>query len=917
MFLHASQQIERQNKRFSLLLLEHGETYLEDFGVNYFPYGCSDEEAVRKSIRGRLKLCSHSILLDPQDMAYPILKFSFKKCLKVDRWAASLMSPIKGDIMVLVATEYVRMKPDNLVRPYEFVKLPSPMEFRFAPNYVSLAEVLTKTKRLFTTWQLPPRQIPAAIDAICTEFQQTITFNTAWLEELSEKILFESVANMVLPLVSNPGRVLLTNKRVYFQPFNNVDSDPVQKYRLRDITRVVPRRYLLRSTGIELFHEGEYRLYLAFASKQKRDEFNALLRQQPELQLQCEDQVNVMLSWQCGALSTFDYLMYLNSMADRSINDLAQYPVFPWVIADTSSATLDLTDPKSFRDLSKPIGALNEERLAAFQTRYREMPDPKFLYGTHYSTPGYVLFYTIRSAPEYALCLQNGKYDHADRLFTSVAETWSNVLNGAADVKELIPEFYMPGGEFLLNSLGLDLGTCQDGAKVGNVALPPWASSAADFTRKCREALESEYVSANIHQWIDLIFGYKQLGPEAVRANNLFYHLTYEGAVDLEKITDPAERQAYEAQILEFGQTPKQLFTLPHPARRLGMAMPMSPLPAASPAPQEDVPAAPLRDSVASPAPAAAAAASSVPPMGWAGLSRLQCVTSVKAHRAPITAMTVDAASKIIYTVSKDSVLKLHSLETDSQLHSATVGSLALSSCVPVSTGKIVVLGSWDNSVYAYSIEYGRVIDSWMAHDDAVSTTYLSGNLLFTASWDSTIKVWNYDSAGNRCRDDQCLYELNEHDGEVKCLAVHEGTRLFASGGADGKVVVFSLDTYDVVHQFSAHEQAVTGICFSMDGRRLASCSEDGFLRVFDVELRQQVFVTDALGPLECVQYDGQFVVGGSKSGTLCVWDLVGNQCLFKETRHTGPVTCLYVSADGRSVVTASDDKTYAVWRVQ
>ena len=52
------------------------------------------------------------------------------------------------------------------------------------------------------------------------------------------------------------------------------------------------------------------------------------------------------------------------------------------------------------------------------------MPEPKFLYGTHYSSPGYVLFYTVRVAPEYTLCLQAGKYDHADRMFCGINETW-------------------------------------------------------------------------------------------------------------------------------------------------------------------------------------------------------------------------------------------------------------------------------------------------------------------------------------------------------------------------------------------------------------------------------------------------------------------------------------------------------------
>ena len=75
------------------------------------------------------------------------------------------------------------------------------------------------------------------------------------------------------------------------------------------------------------------------------------------------------------------------------------------------------------------------------------------------------------------------------------------------------------------------------------------------------------YVSRNIHKWIDLVFGYKQRGKTAELSNNLFYHLCYEGAVDMEKIHDLEERYALEVQIGEFGQVPKQLFASPHPAR--------------------------------------------------------------------------------------------------------------------------------------------------------------------------------------------------------------------------------------------------------------------------------------------------------------------------------------------------------------
>lgn len=45
-------------------------------------------------------------------------------------------------------------------------------------------------------------------------------------------------------------------------------------------------------------------------------------------------------------------------ISGRSYNDLSQYPVFPWILADYTSEVLDLTNPNSFRDLSKPVGVV-------------------------------------------------------------------------------------------------------------------------------------------------------------------------------------------------------------------------------------------------------------------------------------------------------------------------------------------------------------------------------------------------------------------------------------------------------------------------------------------------------------------------------------------------------------------------------
>ncbi len=246
-----------------------------------------------------------------------------------------------------------------------------------------------------------------------------------------------------------------------------------------------------------------------------------------------------------------------------------------WVLADYSSERLDLSDPKVFRDLSKPMGALTEPRLSEARERYATFEDPSgstpaFHYGSHYSTmAGTVLYFLVRMEPFTSLHIdmQDGHLDIPDRLFNSVPKTWKMCTTEMSEVKELTPEFYyLP--EFLTNHSNLDLGTVQGGRRVGDVELPPWAKGSPElFVRRMRDALESEHVSRHLHLWIDLIFGRKARLPEAEAADNVFYYLTYPGAVDMDAIKDPATRLATELQIKHFGQCPLQIFTRNHPPR--------------------------------------------------------------------------------------------------------------------------------------------------------------------------------------------------------------------------------------------------------------------------------------------------------------------------------------------------------------
>lgn len=287
---------------------------------------------------------------------------------------------------------------------------------------------------------------------------------------------------------------------------------------------------------------------------------------------------NATKKWQQGEMSNFYYLMLINTMAGRTFNDLTQYPVFPWVIADYESEELDLSNPKLFRDLAKPMGAQHESRALQFAERYEALKSlddsnsPPFHYGTHYSSAMIVSSYMIRLKPyvHSYLLLQGGKFDHADRLFYSIEKAWASASkDNTTDVRELTPEFfYLP--DFLTNHNDFEFGELQNGTAVDNVELPKWSKGDPKiFVARNREALESPYVSANLHKWIDLVFGFKQTGEEAIKSLNVFHHLSYDGAVNLDAVVDDVERRAVIGMINNFGQTPVQLFNKPHPARQV------------------------------------------------------------------------------------------------------------------------------------------------------------------------------------------------------------------------------------------------------------------------------------------------------------------------------------------------------------
>ncbi|KAL3665809.1 hypothetical protein V7S43_009236 [Phytophthora oleae] len=666
-------------------------------------------------------------------------------------------------------------------------------------------------------------------------------------------------------------------------------------------------KYQLRPVGIEFFDTFGSTYFLQLETSADREEVVKLLFQMPLVNSIFWSPVlrtgalvpsikrirqAVTKRWLRGSMTNFEYLMHLNTLAGRSFNDITQYPVFPWVIADYTSEFLDLGASDSYRDLSKPMGAIGENRAANFRERYAAMNQdmdfdgpmetPAFHYGTHYSCSAYVVNYLIRLEPFTALALelQGGVFDHPDRLFRSIPSSWTSASrDNLQDVRELIPEFfYLP--EFLYNANKCEFGTTQSGEEVWHVLLPPWAhGDPREFVRLNRQALESKYVSEHLHEWIDLIFGVKQTGQAAVDSQNVFMHFTYEGTVDIEQITDPVMQAATLAQIENFGQTPSRLFLTPHPQRRIPTLVPTA---LTSGSPTDAVPLS----------------TNPFPGHQYDGMTLSAIETYVKWHTPLAPALVA---------IGKDYVfLKKHTV-VSVQVNGGAIGDVKLvhdkiqcqsvgCTFMPPRFAKYL---DWGNNsgvmklrVHQQSSGAGRYRDANKvlaiaegAHYGSISCASVSddGALLVTGGQDAVVNLIECSKTADGRRVFNQSSKFVGHSDAVVCVAINKEFNLIASSSADRSVLLWDLRTRALLQELAGHSATVSHVSInSANGNVLTTTSSEIRLWSINGDLlaasTSSAFGLQAISCAISTRCDswqcGVIAVTGHMNGAIALWGI-------------------------------------------
>lgn len=203
------------------------------------------------------------------------------------------------------------------------------------------------------------------------------------------------------------GEVIITDWQLIFLANEDTYNNSII-CNIKDIHAIWERSYQHKEIGLEFFLSSQKTFFLILDTNYDRDVIKKFFSDKVEEKNDYKFEL-LTQRWNEGSLTNYEYLIELNKLSGRTYNDLMQYPVFPWILADYENLTLDLEKPETFRKFNKTISIQHPEMEEHFTTNYHYleqsmMENPSAImkpyhYSSHYSNSGTVLHFLVRVPP--------------------------------------------------------------------------------------------------------------------------------------------------------------------------------------------------------------------------------------------------------------------------------------------------------------------------------------------------------------------------------------------------------------------------------------------------------------------------------------------------------------------------------------
>jgi WD40 repeat protein/energy-coupling factor transporter ATP-binding protein EcfA2 len=202
-------------------------------------------------------------------------------------------------------------------------------------------------------------------------------------------------------------------------------------------------------------------------------------------------------------------------------------------------------------------------------------------------------------------------------------------------------------------------------------------------------------------------------------------------------------------------------------------------------------------------------------------------------------------------------------------------------------------------------------------HGDRVTDLEFSpdGDRLATTANDGTIKIWDVKTRALLLRLTKTFSSQKDRvDFDTVLAFSPDGTKL-ASAGGEGVIQIWNAETGDPLYEWKAHNGAISGILFIQNGLSLITSSLDKTTRIWDMKTKREKssFPNGLLRDVSA-SADGKWFVTGNDEGQVKLW-IVSEALSRILMQHDNKVFGVALDSQGRSLASASWDKTAKLWR--